>query len=77
MERDRDRIRYLGNCSRGFGRISYLRSLRCECSNSSGNMEQELEMSNFLSGYVAGFASFAFILALWKWIKWELSGNWL
>jgi hypothetical protein len=26
---------------------------------------------------LAGFASVAFVLLLWKWIKWELSGNWL
>jgi hypothetical protein len=34
-------------------------------------------MSDFFSGCATGFASFAFVLALWKWIKWELSGNWL
>jgi hypothetical protein len=41
-------------------------------------MEREVaKVSDFLSGFAIGFASFAFVLILWKWIKWELSGNWL
>jgi hypothetical protein len=32
-------------------------------------------MSDFLSGFAIGFAGFAFVLILWKWIKWELSGT--
>jgi hypothetical protein len=34
-------------------------------------------MSDFFLGFVTGFAGCAFVLALWKRIKWELSGNWL
>jgi hypothetical protein len=34
-------------------------------------------MSNFLLGFAIGFAGFALMNILWKWIKWELSGNWL
>jgi hypothetical protein len=37
----------------------------------------DVQMGDFLIGYVAGFATFALLLILWKWIKWELSGNWL
>jgi hypothetical protein len=27
--------------------------------------------------FLLGFATCVFLLVLWKWIKWELSGNWL
>jgi hypothetical protein len=35
------------------------------------------KVTDFLSGFAMGFASFAFVLILWNWIKWALSGNWL
>jgi hypothetical protein len=31
----------------------------------------------FAIGLAIGFAVSAFVLILWKWIKWEFSGPWL
>jgi hypothetical protein len=35
------------------------------------------KMNDFLFGFAIGFATGVLLLIIWKWVKWELSGNWI